>query len=85
MMSNITINKKNLALRQKIAKKYTTHFGSKTKVLPYVDEKAILTWSQYFIRVQNSDEETVNYREAYGMFTCSGILFNHKSLVSRIR
>jgi GDPmannose 4,6-dehydratase len=22
---------------------------------------------------------TVNYREAYGMFTCSGILFNHES------
>ena len=24
---------------------------------------------------------TVNYREAYGMFACNGILFNHESPV----
>src|SRR6266566_8073451 len=34
---------------------------------PYACAKAYAFW------------QTVNYREAYGMFACNGILFNHES------
>lgn len=34
---------------------------------PYAVAKAAAFW------------ETVNYREAYNLFACSGILFNHES------
>jgi len=39
-MGNITINKKDLCSRQKVAKKYTTHLKSETLVLSYVNKKA---------------------------------------------
>jgi GDPmannose 4,6-dehydratase len=35
--------------------------------------------SRYAVAKATAFWEVANYREAYGLFTCSGILFNHNS------
>lgn len=49
---------------QEVPQRETTPFHPRS---PYGAAKAYAHWM------------TVNYREAYGMFACSGILFNHES------
>ncbi|MBN1438994.1 MAG: GDP-mannose 4,6-dehydratase [Anaerolineales bacterium] len=49
---------------QEIPQKETTPFHPRS---PYACAKVYAFWA------------TVNYREAYGMFACNGILFNHES------
>jgi GDPmannose 4,6-dehydratase len=51
---------------QEIPQKETTPFYPRS---PYAAAKLYAYWV------------TVNYREAYGMYTCNGILFNHESPV----
>jgi len=51
-------------LVQEIPQKETTPFHPRS---PYAVAKMYAYWS------------TVNYREAYGMYACNGILFNHES------
>jgi GDPmannose 4,6-dehydratase len=51
---------------QEILQKETTPFYPRS---PYAAAKLYAYWI------------TVNYREAYGMYTCNGILFNHESPV----
>jgi GDPmannose 4,6-dehydratase len=53
-------------LAQEIPQKETTPFYPRS---PYAVAKLYAYWI------------TVNYREAYGMFACNGILFNHESPV----
>ena len=55
--------KKDLALRQEVAQKYTKALGSKTLVLPYVDENTTSAWAQYSIRVQNRDNLQAELKE----------------------
>ncbi|MCG3714155.1 DegT/DnrJ/EryC1/StrS family aminotransferase [Arcobacter lacus] len=48
---------KDLALRQKVASKYTKALENKSNlILPFVDEKATSAWAQYSIRVKNREE-----------------------------
>ena len=48
---------KDLALRQKVAVKYTEALKNKSNlILPYVDEKTTSAWAQYSVRVKNRDE-----------------------------
>jgi GDPmannose 4,6-dehydratase len=51
---------------QEIPQKETTPFSPRS---PYAAAKLYAYWI------------TINYREAYGMFACNGILFNHESPV----
>lgn len=51
-------------LVQEVSQKETTPFYSRS---PYAAAKMYAYWI------------TVNYREAYGMYACNGILFNHES------
>jgi GDPmannose 4,6-dehydratase len=51
-------------LVQEIPQKETTHFYPRS---PYAAAKLYAYWI------------TVNYREAYGIYACNGILFNHES------
>src|SRR5450830_1702873 len=51
-------------LVQEITQKETTPFYPRS---PYAVAKMYAYWI------------TVNYREAYGMYACNGILFNHES------
>ena len=53
----------DLALRQKVAKKYTNALKGKNLVLPYMDENATSAWAQYSVRVQNRDEVQSKLKE----------------------
>ena len=53
-------------------------FG-KARVVPQNEETPFYPRSPYAAAKVYSHWQTVNYREAYGLFACSGILFNHES------
>lgn len=53
-------------------------FGSANK-LPFVEESILHPVSPYGISKASAHWITVNYRETFGLFTTSGILFNHES------
>lgn len=54
---NVKLNyyKKDLDLRQKVAKKYTDLLNRKNLILPQVKEDRTSAWAQYSIRVQNRE------------------------------
>ncbi|WP_028374514.1 GDP-mannose 4,6-dehydratase [Leeuwenhoekiella sp. MAR_2009_132] len=47
--------------------------------LPITEDRVINPLSPYSISKASAHWITRNYREAYGVFSCSGILFNHES------
>lgn len=51
----------------------------KVAQLPIVEQTAIHPLSPYAISKAAAHWTTVNYREAYQLYTCAGILFNHES------
>jgi len=53
-------------------------FG-KVREVPQTEETPFHPRSPYGCAKVYSYWQTVNYREAYGMFACNGILFNHES------
>jgi len=55
--------KKDLALRQKAATKYTKFLEGKDVILPFVDERAISAWAQYSVRVKNREELQTRLKE----------------------
>ena len=55
--------KKDLALRQEVARKYTEALQNKDLILPFVDKKATSAWAQYSIRVKNRDKVQVKLKE----------------------
>ena len=54
-------------------------FGLTENKLPLNEKSMFYPRSPYGVAKLYSHWITVNYREAYGMFACSGILFNHES------
>lgn len=55
-------------------------FGS-TNSLPFVEQSIFHPVSPYGISKASAHWITVNYRESFGLFTTSGILFNHESVL----
>jgi UDP-2-acetamido-2-deoxy-ribo-hexuluronate aminotransferase len=55
--------KKDLALRQEVAKKYTEALQGKDLILPYVIDNAISAFAQYSIRVKDRDEVQSKLKE----------------------
>jgi GDPmannose 4,6-dehydratase len=53
-------------------------FG-KVRETPQTEKTAFHPRSPYGVAKVFGHQITVNYRESYGMFACSGILFNHES------
>jgi GDPmannose 4,6-dehydratase len=51
----------------------------KAREVPQNEETPFYPRSPYAAAKVYSHWQTVNYREAYGLFACSGILFNHES------
>ena len=47
--------------------------------LPITEKTAFHPLSPYAISKASAHWTTVNYREAYGLFACCGVLFNHES------
>ncbi len=55
-------------------------FGSANS-LPFVEQSIFHPVSPYGISKASAHWITVNYRESFGLFTTSGILFNHESVL----
>jgi len=55
--------KKDLALRQEVAKKYTEALQGKDLILPYIIDNAISAFAQYSVRVKNRDEVQAKLKE----------------------
>jgi GDPmannose 4,6-dehydratase len=56
-------------------------FGETTKDHPANETSPFRPRSPYGVAKATAFWETTNYREAYGIFACSGILFNHESIL----
>lgn len=53
----------------------------RVKILPVTEETAFHPVSPYAISKATDHWIAINYREAYGLFCCCGILFNHESVL----
>lgn len=57
----------------------TSEMFGKVQEVPQRENTPLYPRSPYGVAKLYGHWITVNYRESYGMFTCSGILFNHES------
>src|SRR3989338_8910766 len=57
----------------------TSEMFGKVQAIPQNEETPFYPRSPYGVAKLFGHWITVNYRESYNMFTCSGILFNHES------
>lgn len=57
----------------------TSEMFGRSKVIPQNEETAFYPCSPYGIAKLYGHWMTVNYRESYGIFACSGMTFNHES------
>jgi GDPmannose 4,6-dehydratase len=57
----------------------TSEMFGKVQATPQVETTAFYPRSPYGVSKLFAHWTTVNYRESYGIFGCSGILFNHES------
>lgn len=67
---------------EKVARFYqasTSEMYGKVQEVPQTESTPFYPRSPYGVAKLYSHWITKNYREAYGMFACSGILFNHES------
>jgi UDP-2-acetamido-2-deoxy-ribo-hexuluronate aminotransferase len=54
---------KDLALRQKVAAKYTEVLQDKHLTLPFINAKTTSAWAQYSVRIQNRDDMQAKLKE----------------------
>jgi GDPmannose 4,6-dehydratase len=57
----------------------TSEMFGKVQSIPQTEETPFYPRSPYGVAKLYAHWMTVNYRESYGIFACSGILFNHES------
>ena len=57
----------------------TSEMFGKVKVIPQNEETPFCPSSPYGVAKLYAHWMVKNYRESYGLFTCSGVLFNHES------
>ena len=65
--------------KTKIYQASTSELYGKVQAIPQSETTPFYPRSPYGVAKLYSYWITVNYREAYGMFACNGILFNHES------
>ena len=70
-----------LPLKARFYQASSSEMFGKVARLPVTEETTIHPVSPYAISKAAAHWTTVNYREAYGLFTCCGILFNHESVL----
>ncbi len=58
----------------------TSELYGKVREVPQSETTPFYPRSPYAVAKMYAYWITVNYREAYGMFACNGILFNHESV-----
>ncbi len=69
----------NLTKKCKIYQASTSELYGKVQEVPQTEKTPFYPRSPYAVAKMYAYWITVNYREAYGMFACNGILFNHES------
>ncbi|EKN6261967.1 GDP-mannose 4,6-dehydratase [Yersinia enterocolitica] len=57
----------------------TSEMFGKVQAIPQIEDTPFYPRSPYGIAKLYAHWMTINYRESYGIFACSGILFNHES------
>ncbi len=70
-----------LPFKTKFYQASSSEMYGKTDELPVTEKTALHPVSPYAVSKAASHWMTVNYREAYGVFCCCGILFNHESVL----
>jgi GDPmannose 4,6-dehydratase len=70
-----------LEKKTKIYQASTSELYGKVQEIPQSESTPFYPRSPYAVSKMYAYWITVNYREAYGMFACNGILFNHESPV----
>ena len=70
-----------LSKKTKIYQASTSELYGKVQQIPQDENTPFYPRSPYGVAKLYAYWITVNYREAYGMFACNGILFNHESPV----
>ena len=65
--------------KTKIYQASTSELYGKVQEIPQSETTPFYPRSPYAVAKMYAYWITVNYREAYGMYTCNGILFNHES------
>jgi GDPmannose 4,6-dehydratase len=70
-----------LSAKTKIYQASTSELYGKVQETPQSETTPFYPRSPYAVAKMYAYWITVNYREAYGMFACNGILFNHESPV----
>jgi GDPmannose 4,6-dehydratase len=68
-----------LEKKTKIYQASTSELYGKVQEVPQTETTPFYPRSPYAVAKLYAYWVTVNYREAYGMFACNGILFNHES------
>ena len=68
-----------LEKKTKIYQASTSELYGKVQEVPQSETTPFYPRSPYAVAKMYAYWMTVNYREAYGMFACNGILFNHES------
>ena len=74
-----TIRRLGLEKKTRFYQASTSEMFGETVQLPQNEETPFRPRSPYAIAKLYAYWITVNYREAYGMYACNGILFNHES------
>lgn len=68
-----------LEKKTKLYQASTSELYGKVQEVPQTEKTPFYPRSPYGVAKMYAYWITVNYREAYGMFACNGILFNHES------
>ena len=74
-----SVRSANLIDKTKIYQASTSELYGKVREIPQNEETPFYPRSPYAIAKQYAYWIIVNYREAYNLFACNGILFNHES------
>ena len=69
----------DLKSKTKIYQASTSELFGKVQTIPQNENTSFYPRSPYAVAKLYAYWITVNYREAYGMYACNGILFNHES------
>jgi len=73
------IKSSNLIKKTKFYQAGTSEMFGRVQEVPQTEKTKFYPRSPYGVSKVFSHWMTINYREAYGMFACNGILFNHES------
>ena len=70
---------RKLGLKSKFYQASSSEMFGKVQAVPQTEATPFYPRSPYAVAKLSAHWITVNYRESYDMFACSGILFNHES------